>query len=457
MGKTNTEEIIELLKTRVSKDQKNKLEVLAKKSFLDYLASVTLADKELAVEKLKQSLHYTDQYLIIGQKGNLSVEQAALLNGFTAHYLDFDDVQANFRGHPSVVIFSALLAVSNPTDKLRSLLQAFVQGVELAGHIGRTIHPGHALQGWHSTGTIGTIAAAAAIGVYKKLPEDKLATLLSFAASQASGMMFQEGSDAKPMQAGLAARNAVAAYKLTESGLTATKDPFNNHNGWLKTISGTEITPSTWGNSWLSPAQIENPGIWFKQKPFCSAAISGYDATRQAYEAGIRISNTTQFIFHYPENGDRALTKSHPLTGQEGKFSIEYIAWCVLENGDISTEDLDNFRVSPKFETDLPKFSRQHDLPSKDKRARPVRLEVIQDDKTANFTVINPKGSPLNPLDETDLQKKLVNGLGDLASDVIQLISKSKTQLKEIDSLLNYRRYLDCTSKNSQISLAPLS
>ncbi|WP_054760269.1 MmgE/PrpD family protein [Secundilactobacillus collinoides] len=181
---------------------------------------------------------------------------------------------------------------------------------------------------------------------------------LSFAASQASGMMFQEGSDVKPSQAGLAVRNAVAAYQLTESGLTANTDPFNNHNGWLKTIAGIEITASNWGKSWLSPAQIETPGIWFKQNSFCSAAISGYDATRQAYEAGIRISNVTKLIFHYPENGDKALTKTHPLTGQEGKFSIEYIAWRVLENGDISTQDLDNRRIDSKFETVLPKFSR---------------------------------------------------------------------------------------------------
>lgn len=457
MVKTNTEEIVHLLSARVPRAQEIKLEQQARKSFLDYLASATLADKELAVEKLKQALHYPDQYLIIGQKGNLPVEQAALLNGFTAHYLDFDDVQANFRGHPSVVIFSALLAVSHPTDKIQSLLAAFIQGVELAGHIDQAIHPAHALNGWHSTGTIGTIAAAAAIGVYKKLPEDKFITLLSFAASQASGMMFQEGSDAKPSQAGLAARNAVAAYQLTESGLTSNTDPFNNHNGWLKTIAGIEITASNWGKSWLSPAQIETPGIWFKQNPFCSAAISGYDATRQAYEAGIRISNVTKLIFHYPENGDKALTKTHPLTGQEGKFSIEYIAWRVLENGDISTQDLDNRRIDSKFETVLPKFSRQHDLPNEDKSARPVKLEVIQGENTSYFTVINPKGSPLNPLEETDLEKKLVIGLGDLASNIIQLLSKPKTQLKEIDSLLNYRRYLDCTSKNSQISLAQLS
>ena len=47
---------------------------------------------------------------LIGQKQLVTARQAALFNGFQAHYLDYDDVHATVRGHPSSVILSALFA-----------------------------------------------------------------------------------------------------------------------------------------------------------------------------------------------------------------------------------------------------------------------------------------------------------------------------------------------------------
>ncbi len=121
----------------------------------------------------------------------------------------FDDAQANLAGHFSTVLYSALLAVLEPYDTWHDFLRAYIIGAELEGIIGSLINPAHRTQGWHSTGTVGVIGAAAAIGALRGLHGESLAQLLSLAATQSAGMFFQSGTDGKPLHAGLAARNVL--------------------------------------------------------------------------------------------------------------------------------------------------------------------------------------------------------------------------------------------------------
>ena len=173
---------------------------VARIAFLDYLASLVPAESECAVQDLAR---------FIGPKSD-----KALYYGFASHYLDFDDAQANLAGHFSTVLYSALLAVLEPMDTWHEFFRAYIIGAELEGIIGSLINPAHRTQGWHSTGTVGVIGAAAAIGALRGLHGESLAQLLSLAATQSAGMFFQSGTDGKPLHAGLAARNGVWAYEL---------------------------------------------------------------------------------------------------------------------------------------------------------------------------------------------------------------------------------------------------
>ena len=245
---------------------------IAQSALIDYLASLKLADREVAVQRLVEQLKIEGgDTEILSQSVTTTAERAALINGFQGHYLDYDDVQPNFRGHPSVTIFSALFAIAAPTDQIEDLLWAYIQGVEVAGQFGRLLNPHHAVSGWHSTATIGSIASASAISVFKRLSVENTVAILSVAASQTAGMLFQAGTDNKPLHAGLAARNAVTAYQIVQAGLTTSEDPFNNRNGWFKVIGDLEVNATNWRQTWLKPAQIQTPGLWFKQHQFCSA------------------------------------------------------------------------------------------------------------------------------------------------------------------------------------------
>lgn len=420
-----TKQIVEVLQKDIvqSSQYKESLDV-AKIAFLDYIASYSVGLKSPKNQKILRELaenEGTKQILLTSY--STSRVQLALILGYLAHYEDLDDVQANFRGHPSAVIFSALLSVSDKDDGFQRMLEAYIQGVEFAGRIGQQFQPHHVNQGWHSTATIGCLAAAVAIGYYKKLSIDEFAYLLSLSTSQASGFLYQEGTDGKPLNAGFAARNAVQSYELVKLGMTAYDDIFSLDKGWMQVINQQSLDFDSFLDNWLEPSQILSPGLWFKQYPFCSAANGGFDLAQRAYRLGLRATNISKVDVHFSSSGDKALSHRFPKIKFEGKFSIEYILWLTLKKGSIDLTDFTEEKTSDDFLNFARKVVRYNDLESSN-TTRPVRLVIRGSDKII-FDQLEqyPKGSPDNPLSPKELylkfQKLTEGSLDDLYNDIM--------------------------------------
>lgn len=428
---SNTEVITEKLLQETVKNEEIKA---AQRSLINYL---TVFSKGIKQAEIKRVLDYFDVKTVnfpLMSRNTFFVERSALLNGFVSHYLDLDDTQANLRGHPGAVVFSALFAVTDEKDCLVDLYKAYVQGVELAGKFGKILNPKLAWQGWHTTSLIGTIAAAAAIGVYKKFDKKQLINLFSFAATQASGLEVQAGSDGKPFNAGIAARNAVTAYLFVKSGLTANQDPFGNNRGWFKVIQGIQLTTRGIVQGWLNPAEIIDPGLWFKTHPFCSAAMSSFDAAKDLYQRGVRLQDCQQIIIHFPVEGDHALRYKNPQTGKEGKFSAEYIVWQVLTFGDVKNDYFELTNVPDNFKENNILFTRKHDLAKKIEEARPTKIDVLLNDGSFfSSEVVFPKGSPKNRISTEELVHRLNNEIGQQSETIKNIIFNLQAKVIRIN------------------------
>lgn len=381
--------------------------IAAKNSFADYVASAISAKEETAVLNLANNISSNGQQILLGQDKRADANTTALFNGFLAHYLDYDDVQENFRGHPGVVIYSALLSLSGGQEETVKFFESYVVGVEVAGKIGQQINPEHKTAGYHTTATIGTIAAAAALAYYKNLPVDETNAILSFAATQAMGLGIQAGTDTKPLHAGLAAQRAVQSYGFVISGLSTHLDVFNNENGWVKTLTGQPLDFQKIAHDWLRPGEIINPGIWYKNHQYCSAAMSSYDAARSLWKQGVDIKDVDKLIFHFRPNGDKVLQYERPRTGQEGKFSPEYITWQVLAEGDVDEGAFKADVSTEKFLNQANIFDRKNDLLIDKPDQREVRIEcLLKSGQKVESYVHHPKGSPVNPLSDSEMNQK---------------------------------------------------
>ena len=431
-------------------------------AFLDYLASLAPAETEQAVQDLAR---------FIGTNGeNVSKADKALYYGFASHYLDFDDAQANLAGHFSTVLYSALLAVLEPHDTWHDFLRAYIIGAELEGIIGSLINPAHRTQGWHSTGTVGVIGAAAAIGALRGLHGESLAQLLSLAATQSAGMFFQSGTDGKPLHAGLAARNGVWAYELLQhTSLRTSTKPFDPKRGWFKTIGNITVTSNDIASRWLAPGQLIDPGLWMKVHPYCSAAICGAEAaeivahrlyTSSSYvskhnylspdteeQDQCRLCTTPDFSLwdeinrvtvHFPPGADAALRYTSPTTGREGQFSIEYIVYQVLAYGAVQDELFKIDAIDTDVRDCMSRIERVYDLPKVSQTERITKVTVtLKNGDTFTETVNNPKGSPNNPLTMEDIRIKL--GLT-LEADQIDRVIEAFTHTDKVESFLQTLR-----------------
>ncbi|MDU1673195.1 MAG: MmgE/PrpD family protein [Veillonella sp.] len=464
---------------------------VARIAFLDYLASLAPAENEQAVQELarfigaKSSISsdvgldmnssvLSGKVISEGNTGlaieNVSKADKALYYGFASHYLDFDDAQANLAGHFSTILYSALLAVIEPMDTWHEFLRAYIIGAELEGIIGFLINPEHRTQGWHSTGTVGVIGAAAAIGALRGLHGESLAQLLSLAATQSAGMFFQSGTDGKPLHAGLAARNGVWAYELLQyTSLQTSTKPFDPERGWFKTIGNITVTSNDIASRWLAPGQLIDPGLWMKVHPYCSAAICGAEAaetvahrlyTSSSYvskhnylspdteeQDQCRLCATPDFSLwkdidrvtvHFPPGADAALRYTLPTTGREGQFSIEYIVYQVFAYGAVQDELFKIDTIDQSVRDYMSRIERVYDLPKVAQTERITKVTVtLKNGDTFTETVNNPKGSPNNPLTLEDIRIKL--GLT-LKADQIDRIIEAFTHTDKVEAFLQTLR-----------------
>ena len=91
---------------------------------------------------------------------------AALVNAAASHFAEQDDVHNGSVFHPGTVVFPPALAVAQSLGSSgRDLLTAAVAGYEVGIRVGEFLGRSH-YKVFHTTGTAGTIAAAAATGTY---------------------------------------------------------------------------------------------------------------------------------------------------------------------------------------------------------------------------------------------------------------------------------------------------
>src|SRR5262249_5108255 len=114
----------------------------------------------------------------------------ALVHGTLAHARDFDDTFPESVVHPGSVVVSAALGLAEQLDaSFAQLATAIVVGYEVAARLGKIAGRNFHARGFHATGIVGPIAAAAAASHLLQLDPASSADALGLASSMSSGLM----------------------------------------------------------------------------------------------------------------------------------------------------------------------------------------------------------------------------------------------------------------------------
>ena len=229
----------------------------------------------------------TPQATVVGRGFKTSAPEAALVNGAMGHALDYDDISRAMKGHPSVVLLPAALALAEEEGAAGSdVLLAFMLGFEVACSVGDSVGVAyHDDLGWHPTGPLGALGAAAAASRILKLGEEQTAMAISLAASQAAGLRQNFGTMTKPFHAGASCRSGITAAKLVQAGFTASTDAIEGRFGFIHAFSGgagydRERVLQTLGKR----CYLIESGIEIKKYPCCGSSHLALDATFRILE-----------------------------------------------------------------------------------------------------------------------------------------------------------------------------
>jgi 2-methylcitrate dehydratase PrpD len=188
---------------------------------LDWCGCALAGSREPLARLLRDELAGEGPATVLGAARTADTRGAALANGAAGHALDFDDTHTRMPGHPTAPVLPAALAVAEQLDASgERLLAAFVAGVEVECRVGALLAPGHYGAGWHATGTVGTLGAAAAVAHLLGLDPERTTHALALAATQAAGLKASFGTMAKPLHAGKAATDGLLAARLAAGGFT---------------------------------------------------------------------------------------------------------------------------------------------------------------------------------------------------------------------------------------------
>ncbi|WP_439616744.1 MmgE/PrpD family protein [Shinella sp.] len=280
-----------------------------------------------------------DCWLVTGGAAPSSL--AALVNGTAAHALDFDDNFHPARAHASAVLVPALLAVAGAAVSGRHFLEAYLTGLEAQAAVGFGVNPSHYNRGWHGTSTVGTIGAAAGVARLLGAGIEQTAQAMSLATSMACGPKGQFGTPAKPLHAGIAARNAVEAARLALAGSAGRLDILERPQGFLDLFGGDE--PRGWSDWPMEDAHIiETRGLVTKRHPCCASTHRAIDALLDLKrEHGLTAADIVRIETKVGLSAVRNLVYREPENGMQARFSMHYCLATALVNDGLSLKDFE--------------------------------------------------------------------------------------------------------------------
>jgi 2-methylcitrate dehydratase PrpD len=257
----------------------------AKRALIDWFAALLpgslLAPATLLVAALEDELDHGKALVYGAGPGGIArrapLRAAALVNATASHTVEFDDIFRDAVYHPGCPVIGAALAAAQAraVDGM-TLLRAVVVGYEVSTRIGVAVQPSH-YRFWHTTGTVGTFGAAAAVATVLGLDRAGMAHALATAGTFAAALQQAFRSDAmsKPLHAGHAAEAGALAALAAGRGVTGALDVLEGAAGFGAAMSqGADWSRATDGLG----SRYNITQMTFKNHGCCGHAFASIDA-----------------------------------------------------------------------------------------------------------------------------------------------------------------------------------
>ncbi len=368
---------------------------------------------------------------------------AALVNAASSHLVEQDDLHNSSVLHPATVVFPAALAAAQDLGKSgRELLVASVAGYEAGIRIGEFLGRSH-YRIFHTTATVGTLAAAVAVGKLMDFDQQQFIHLLGSAGTQAAGLweFLRDAADSKQLHTAKAAADGLLAAYLTADGLTGAQDILEGEQGLAAGMSS-DADPSRLSERLGSRWALAETS--FKFHASCRHTHPAADALLALMQReGLTAEDIASVTTRVHQGAIDVLGRvSVPQTVHQAKFSMGTVLGLIAVHGKAQlTEFRDLALTDPAVAAFREKVSMVLD-PEVD-GAYPARwlgrVEVTTTDGRALHGAIDePRGDPGNTLSRAELEDKfrrLLQFSGARSADEASALIEKVWWLRDTDDL----------------------
>lgn len=386
------------------------VEAAARSAFIDWLAATLGGSDQPIVTALLDGLEPgSGPSRIVGRGLRAVPSLAALVNGSASHTLELDDIYAPGLFHPGAPVVAAALAVADQHDvTFGRLLRAVVVGYEVGGRLSADLGLTH-YRHWHTTGTAGAVAAAAAVGDLLDVDAPRLVHALALAATTTGGLQqtFRSDAGGKPLHAGAAAQAGVVAVAAARGGVTGAADVLEGPAGFAAATG----TTTDWAVSRSGPdTTLVIEQVTVKPYACCGHTFAAIDGALELRAQGVRPEDVEQIVVDTYATAVATAGIAAPRTDAERRFSLAHLVSAALVLGpdgmflSAAAADTAVQRLMPRVQLAIDDQFDQR-FPAR----RGARVQVVLTDGTRlTADVPDRSGSPERPLSADRLADKFV-------------------------------------------------
>lgn len=347
---------------------------------------------------------------VIGQRSTTSPMMAALANAAASHVAEQDDVHNGSVFHPAAVVFPPTVAVAQSIGASGAqLMAACVAGYEVGIRVGEFLGRSH-YKIFHTTGTAGTLAAAAAVGNLLGLTPAQMQHALGSAGTQAAGLweFLRTAADSKQLHTAHAASAGLTAAYLAKDGFTGAQDIFTGPQGLAAGMS-TDANPAKLteglGTRWATAETS------FKWHASCRHTHPAADALLQVMQHnGLQPADLAQVTCHVHQGAIDVLGPVvNPSTVHQSKFSMGTVLGLAARFGFAGLSEFDAHFQAPETvalrDKGVMQLDREVDQAYPQRWIGKVTVTTT-DGRTLHGRVDEPKGDPGNTLSRAEITDK---------------------------------------------------
>jgi 2-methylcitrate dehydratase PrpD len=410
LGKT-TKQLARFIAETNYEDLPENVSEQAKLCFLDFL-SVSLRGSGTESAQIIRNIigenGKNSKSTVIGGDKTIPLD-AALANGVSAHSLDLDDGHRLALIHPGACIIPAALALSevNGTPG-KDFITSIVVGYQVAIHLGMILNPEHREKGFHTTGTCGTLGAAAAAAKIIDLNVEEILNALGLAGTQAAGLLESDhsGSMGKHLHAGKAAHSGVLSVLLAREGFNGADTILEGKEGLFKAMSSLKTLEKN--NIWKPDLEkYEILRVYFKKYPVCRHLHSSLEASISILKNTSLNSADIQDIIVETYGIAASHDNYHPETMEGIRQSLPLSIAIAIQEGNVTVNNISRTIDDEITETaDKVRIKLDNNLNNLYPQKRPSKVTIKCKDNIYTQRVDLAKGEPENPLSKDDLLNK---------------------------------------------------